>query len=124
MNKLKIKPINLLSENKNGATHTLAGGAVEGYLLAFRKQGSVSGNHWHEGKSKGKNPERIILVNGSFSLFVKDLDTKEESTQVIKAPLEILIYPRLLHTLTAVEDCAFLEFNSVEEHKADTFYPE
>ncbi len=123
MKKLEIKPINLLSENNNGATYTLAGGATEGYLLAFRKQGSVSGNHWHEGKSKGKNPERIILVRGSFSLYVKDLDTEKTSTQVIKAPLEILIYPRLLHTLTALEDCAFLECNSVEEHKADTFYP-
>lgn len=122
--KLDIRAISLLSENDKGATYTLGGGNPEGYLLAFRNKGSVSGNHWHEGKSAGKNPERIILVKGAFSLYAKDLDTAEAFTQRIDAPAEVLIYPRLLHTLTALEDCAFLECNSLEEHKADTYYPD
>jgi hypothetical protein len=124
LRKLEIQPIDLLSTNNRGATYTLSGGTVEGYLLAFRTKGSVSGNHWHEGKSKGKNPERLILVSGSFKLDVTDLDTGEEASHALVAPVEVKIYPRLLHTLTALEDSAFLECNSLEEHKADTYYPD
>lgn len=124
MMKLKIKSIQPLSSNEKGSTSTLEGGQTQGYILAYRKAGSVSGNHWHEGYSKGKNPERIILVEGSFLLQAKDLDTMETYLHTVTAPCEVLIYPRLLHTLTALQDCIFIECNSLQEHKDDTFYPE
>ncbi len=95
----------------------------KGFLLSYRNKGSVSGNHWHEGKSGAKNPEILLLTSGEIKLYAKDLDTGDEQIQNLKAPAVIEICPRLLHTLTAVSDCAFLEFNSLEEHKADTNYP-
>jgi hypothetical protein len=31
--------------------------------------------------------------------------------------------PNVLHTLKAETDLIFLEFNSLKEHKSDTYYP-
>ncbi len=124
MEKLKIRKIEQLSENERGSTYELAGSRAEGYLLAYRRKGSVSGNHWHEGKVGGKDPERLLLLQGKIALYAKDLESGEEYEQQVTAPSEILIYPMLLHTLTALSDCSFLEFNSLDEHKADTVYPE
>ncbi len=123
MEKVQIERLKPFANDKRGRTYELPGGVADGHLLAFRKAGSVSGNHWHEGRSKGKDPEILLLVSGEIELMARDLKTNEELKVAVEAPARITIHPNVLHTLTANTDCCFLEFNSLEEHKADVKYP-
>ena len=119
----ELQEISHLSSNENGSTYALDAIKSEGYLLASRKAGSISGNHWHEGKSAAKNPESLLLISGSVKLNFKQIKTGESKARSVKAPQVIKIYPQVLHTLEAQTDIVFLEFNSLDEHKADTHYP-
>jgi dTDP-4-dehydrorhamnose 3,5-epimerase-like enzyme len=89
----------------------------------MRKQGSISGNHWHKGVSAAKNPESLLLISGSISLVFKHMETGEEEEIKTEGPKLIKIMPNVLHTLKAETDLIFLEFNSLKEHKSDTYYP-
>lgn len=117
---LKITPLKQLGENVFGKTFELTARSTRDYLLAYRKAGSVSGNHYHEGKSEGKNPEQLILVSGEAEIYAKDINTGEEHTERVNAPTLISIGAFILHTVTAITDISFFELNSLEEHKADT----
>jgi dTDP-4-dehydrorhamnose 3,5-epimerase-like enzyme len=119
----EIQELNLLSTNNNGSTYELAAIKSEGYLLATRSAGTTSGNHWHNGQPVAKNPESLLLIKGSVKLSLKHIKTEEQVQLKIVAPKMIKIMPQVLHKLEAITDIIFLEFNSLEEHKADTFYP-
>ncbi len=121
---LKITPITKLGENEFGKTFEFTTRATKGYLLAYRKAGSVSGNHYHEGKSEGKNPEQLILVSGEAEIYGRDINTGKELKEKVSAPTLISIGAYILHTVTAITDISFFELNSLEEHKADTKYPD
>lgn len=112
-----------LSSNENGSTHEFAAIQSEGYLLASRKAGTLSGNHYHKGECLAKNPESLVLVQGKVKLSVKALATGYHEERVIDAPMIIRIKPKVIHTLEALTDIIFLEFNSIAEHLADTYYP-
>lgn len=119
----EIHEIRHLSSNESGSTYAMASIKSEGYLLASRKAGSISGNHWHTGKSAAKNPESLLLISGSVRLNFQHIETGEKAEIIVEAPRLIKIYPQVLHTLEAQTDIIFFEFNSLEEHKADTQYP-
>lgn len=123
MQSVRVKSINLLSENDQASTYTFNNEADKEYILAYRKAGSVSGNHYHSGSSEGKNPERLLLVSGKAKLKWRKVDDKEWQSSEISAPCMLEIFPNTVHTLTAISDISFLEFNSLEDHKQDTFYP-
>ncbi|PTM05883.1 MAG: hypothetical protein DA405_02180 [Bacteroidetes bacterium] len=112
-----------LSSNESGSTHEFAAIQSEGYLLARRKAGTLSGNHYHKGESLAKNPESLVLVQGRVKLSVKSLETGDNEERVIDSPIIIRIKPKVIHTLEALTDIIFIEFNSLEEHKSDTYYP-
>ena len=120
--KYNIIDLQLLGTDERGSSYELKIRQTDGFLLANRKKGSVSGNHWHEGKSKSKNPEILLLISGKMLLEIKDLETNEVYKETLNGPVQVEIYPMALHTLTALEDCIFLECNSLEEHKRDTKY--
>lgn len=119
-----IQVLNKLGENDSGATFTLETRPTSGYIFAQRKAGSKSGNHYHEGVSATKDPEIILLTNGEVHLYAKNLLDGEEMEKTVNAPARIEIGKNILHTLTAISDITFLEFNSIEEHKNDTKYPD
>lgn len=90
-------------------------------LILFRRAGTVSGRHYHKGISHAKDPETLILLNGTCTLNWKHIDDAELQTQVIEGPAQLTI-PRLTwHEVVAETDCLFVECNSIEEHVADTF---
>ena len=119
----ELHEIKHLSSNENGSTYALAAIKSEGYLLATRKAVSISGNHWHAGKSAAKNPESLLLISGFVKLSFEHIETGETAELSVDAPLLIKIYPQVLHKLEAQTDIIFFEFNSLEEHKTDTHYP-
>lgn len=122
MEGVEISAISLLGENENGKTYELSAIPAQGIMVAYRKQGSVSGNHYHKGDSMGKNPEKLLLISGQINLYVQNIESKEEENHTISSPALVQIHSGILHTVTALSDIAFVEFNSLEEHKSDTYY--
>lgn len=123
MQSVRIKPVQLLSENDRASTYTIKNELNKEYILAFRKAGSVSGNHYHKGISEGKRPERLLLLSGKAMLEWKHVEDKEWKNKEITAPCLLEIDPNTVHKIKAISDIGFMEFNSLEEHKQDTFYP-
>ena len=115
--------VNLLSSTEKGTTHEALAIPNEGLILGFRKKGSVNGSHWHNGTVAGKDPEHFFLLEGEMEVYGKHLTSGEEITRVIQAPQVVRIYPKVFHRFTALENCRFLEFNSIAAHEADTHYP-
>lgn len=120
----EVETLNLLSENDKGSTYTVTERSTSEYLLVYRKSGAEFGNHWHEGNSPSKNPEVLLFVGGSMTMWISEPDGGNEECVELNAPLKLKVFPGYLHRFKATSDCSFLEFNSLDEHIADTFYPE
>jgi len=118
---ITITPLALNGNDERGYTaeyeHTHAGKE----LILFRKAGTVSGRHYHKGISKAKDPEILILLNGTCRLNWKHIDDAELQTQLIEGPTKLTIPKLIWHEVIVETDCVFVECNSIEEHVVDTF---
>ena len=92
------------------------------FIMGFREEGSVAGNHYHKGNSYSKNPQVILLSTGKIRLDLENLKTGEKQTFEIQAPKWIKVYPYVWHVITGLTDFSFLEFNSATENGRDTHY--
>lgn len=117
------EPLHLIGENDFGQTLELLNTISNKLLLAYRKAGSVSGNHYHTGNEDSKNPEILYLIAGEVQLELEHLPTGLKEGFPASAPCKVQIYPNTLHRLLAKTDIIFLEMNSLEEHQRDTLYP-
>lgn len=116
-----ITPINLKAADARGALHYFSTERTGEFLLVYRNAGSVSGQHYHKGSSAGKNPEDMLLVQGSATLHWKDLNSNQEETVELIAPVRVLIQPNVWHALTAITDIVFVELNSLADGSEDTY---
>lgn len=91
-------------------------------LMLYRKAGTVSGRHYHKGASATKNPEVLLVMHGQCTVNCKHIDDTEIQTTVVTGPTQLEIPPYIWHELIPVTDCVMSELNSIEEHKADTYY--
>jgi len=124
MGYIEIKELTLIGESEAGSTFGFETLARAGFIFAQRKEGTISGNHYHKGLSKSKNPEILLLTAGEAEIDGHLNNGEEVFRQIVKAPVIIKIYPKVIHRIRAITSIQFLEFNSIEEHKADTFYHE
>jgi dTDP-4-dehydrorhamnose 3,5-epimerase-like enzyme len=118
---VQIHPIDVKALDERGALHYFATDRTGEFLLVYRNAGTVSGQHYHKGISAGKNPEDMLLVQGKAALHWKDLETKEEATIQLIAPIRVKIPANIWHELTAITDIVFIELNSLSEGSEDTF---
>ncbi|MCB0699597.1 MAG: hypothetical protein H6551_11610 [Chitinophagales bacterium] len=118
---IKATPIPPLSEDTRGYTAEFENTRTGKHLIVFRKAGSVSGRHYHKGGSATKNPEILLLLNGTCTFNSKHIDDTEITTAEYTGPVRFEIPPYIWHELIPVTDCTFLEQNSVEEHASDTY---
>jgi mannose-6-phosphate isomerase-like protein (cupin superfamily) len=90
-----------------------------------RKEGSISGAHYHKGEIESKNPEKLILIKGVIELYVKDIDTGEEEKHELHENTAFEIPPRIYHEVRAKTDIILLEFNKKgEDYTGDTVIKE
>ena len=115
-----ITPIDLKAADERGALYYFSTDRTGEFLLVYRNAGSVSGQHFHKGISKGKNPEDMLLVQGSATLHWKDLNTNQEETVELIAPVRVLIQANVWHELIAITDIVFVELNSLADGSEDT----
>lgn len=117
---VKINQIDVKAIDERGALHYFNTDRTGEFLLVYRKAGTVSGQHYHKGVSAGKNPEDMLLVQGSATLHWKDLKTNKEETIEIIAPVRVLIQANTWHELIAKTDIVFVELNSLVDGSEDT----
>lgn len=116
-------PLILIGENDLGKTLEVVNSNSNKLILAYRKAGSMSGNHYHTGSEERKNPEVLYLISGEVQLELEHLPTGIKESFTASAPCKLQIFPNTIHRLQAVTDIIFLEMNSLEEHQRDTLYP-
>lgn len=115
-----ILPIDVKAVDERGALHYFNTDRTGEFLLVYRNAGTVSGQHYHKGISPGKNPEDLLLVQGSAKLHWKDLLTNKEETIELIAPVRVKISANTWHALTAISDIVFVELNSLADGSEDT----
>jgi dTDP-4-dehydrorhamnose 3,5-epimerase-like enzyme len=118
---VSVSTIDLKAIDERGALHYFSTDRTGEFLLVYRKAGTVSGQHYHKGKSPGKNPEEMLLVQGSIVMNWKNLGTEEEGSLTIEAPSRVIIEANVWHEVKALTDIIFIELNSLVEGSEDTY---
>ena len=118
---VSISTIDVKAIDQRGALHYFSTNRTGEFLLVYRKAGTISGQHYHKGKSPGKNPEEMLLVQGSITMNWKNLGTEEQGTITIEAPSRVIIKANVWHEVKALTDIIFIELNSLVEGSEDTY---
>jgi dTDP-4-dehydrorhamnose 3,5-epimerase-like enzyme len=116
VSKIEVKAI-----DERGALHYFSTNRTGEFLLVYRKAGTISGQHYHKGNSAGKNPEEMLLVQGSLTMNWKNLETNASDTITIEAPSRVIIEANVWHEVKALTDIIFIELNSLAEGSEDTY---
>jgi hypothetical protein len=118
---VRVIPLDKIGEDERGATHYFNTNRTGQFIVAYRKAGSKSGDHYHKGLSSKKNPERIIIMSGNALLNWKDVRSDKQGVAHIVAPAMVEIDPWAWHLVEATTDIIVFELNGLEDAKLDTF---
>jgi hypothetical protein len=118
---VRVIPLNKIGEDERGPTHYFSTDRTGEFIVAYRKAGSGSGDHYHKGLSPKKNPEQIIILNGTALLNWKDVRSNKNGIEHILAPAMVEIDPWAWHQVVALTDITVFELNGLEDAKEDTF---
>lgn len=118
---VSVSKIDVKAIDERGALHYFSTNRTGEFLLVYRKAGTISGQHYHKGKSPGKNPEEMLLVQGSIHMEWKNLLTEAKGNLTIEAPSRVIIEANVWHEVKALTDIIFLELNSLAEGSEDTY---
>jgi dTDP-4-dehydrorhamnose 3,5-epimerase-like enzyme len=119
--KIEITKIDVKAVDERGALHYFSTDRSGEFLLVYRNKGSISGQHYHKGGAAYKNPENMLLVQGSLLLQWKEIDGTESGEVEVIAPARVLIPAGIWHQVTALTDIVFIELNSLADGSEDTY---
>jgi hypothetical protein len=119
--KIEITKIDVKAIDERGALHYFSTDRSGEFLLVYRNKGAVSGQHYHKGISANKNPEDMLLVQGSLLLQWKEIEGTENGEVEVIAPARVLIPAGIWHQTTAQTDIVFIELNSLADGSEDTY---
>jgi len=119
--KIEITKIDVKAVDERGALHFFSTDRSGEFLLVYRNKGSISGQHYHKGNSANKNPEDMLLVQGSLLLQWKEIEGTEIGEVEVVAPARVLIPAGIWHQVTAQTDIVFIELNSLADGSEDTY---
>ena len=119
--KVEITKIDVKAVDERGALHYFSTDRSGEFLLVYRNKGSISGQHYHKGNSAYKNPEDMLLVQGSLLLQWKEIEGTENGEVEVVAPARVLIPAGIWHQVTAQTDIVFIELNSLADGSEDTY---
>ena len=119
---VEVTPVPKIAEDERGPTHYFDTDRSTQFVCGYRKKGAVSARHYHKGLSVGKNPEKLILFSGEITIHWFDVRNREiNGTEKVIAPAMVTVYPFTWHEVIADTDMIFLELNTLEDGKMDTF---
>ena len=119
---IEIIPLPKIGEDERGATHYFDTDRTGQFIVAYRKAGSASGKHYHKGLAPHKNPEIIIIMQGSAILNWYDVRGTAKGTEKLEAPVMIKIHPWAWHEVIAETNIVVFELNALTDAKDDTFW--
>jgi len=120
MQGVKIIKLNLLKKDDRGFIFEFENRNSSKLLLIKRKKDTVSGGHYHTGKSKMKNPETVVILDGRAKIILKNIKTKEKLIKTFNKPVMFKIDPYIYHKIKALTDIILLDMNSIDDDKGDT----
>ncbi|MFH1276080.1 MAG: hypothetical protein ABIH82_03135 [Candidatus Woesearchaeota archaeon] len=115
MQGVKIIDLEVVKENEKGTTFQFENRQVPKVLLIKRKQGTISGKHYHTGKNPLKDPETFMILDGEAEVILKNIKTKEEFKEIYKKPVMFKLDPYVYHEIRALTDIIFIDMNSIED---------
>ncbi len=119
---IKLEKIPPLREDERGNAYGFEIRPSGCPVVINRKAGTVSGNHYHKGITKSKSPEIFYLAKGKIKLTVRNIETDKEEIHEVEENTKIEIPPKIHHSVLALTDIVFIEFNiEKEDFKSDTF---
>ena len=118
---VSVSTIDVKAIDERGALHYFSTDRTGEFLLVYRNAGTISGQHYHKGKSPGKNPEEMLLVKGSITMSWKNIGTEEKGSLTIEAPSRVIIEANVWHEVKALTDIIFIELNSLADGSEDTY---
>lgn len=62
-----------------------------------------------------KDPETVIMLDGTFEIVLKNIHTLEEFKEIYDIPVMFQISPFIYHEIRAITDIIFLDMNSIED---------
>lgn len=118
---ITVTPIDQIGADERGSNYQFSAEGRSGdFMLCYRKAGSSSGQHYHTGKSEGKNPEVLYLFSGKIAMHWCPLDGKRIETTYAEGPVKIVVPINVWHQLVAETDCCFIELNSLQDVQQDS----
>jgi len=120
MDGVEIIELELVKKQERGSIFQFENRDSSKLILVKRKKGTVSGAHYHTGKSPMKDPETVVFLDGEFELILKNVKTKEESKQTYNRPIMFKLAPFIYHKIVALTDIVLLDMNSIDDDKDDT----
>lgn len=118
--KIEITTFDYIGQDERGTTAEITIDRAGKTLSIFRKEGTVFGNHYHEGKEDTKNPEKFYLLHGKLKFEYRFVEEQTWEEVILDPPSKVDIYPNVIHRVTALEDSYMIELNSLQEHINDT----
>jgi dTDP-4-dehydrorhamnose 3,5-epimerase-like enzyme len=116
-----VKTLDKIGESERGATHYFSTDRTGQFIVAYRKAGSVNGQHYHKGTAVSKNPEQFILMQGEATINWFDVRSDHKGSVKIVAPALVCVEPWAWHEVIADTNFVMFELNGLEDAKEDTF---
>jgi len=120
MEGVRIIELEKVKDDERGTIHQFSNREVSDLLLVKRNKGSVSAAHYHVGKSKEKDPETVVLLEGKAKIIFKNVKTGEHEEGSWEKPVKFLIDPFIYHEIHALTDVILLDMNSIGDDLEDT----
>lgn len=118
---VSVEPLVLIGSDERGATFVFDNDRTGEFIVVHRKKGSISGQHFHQGKTSYKNPERLIILNGIVAMNWRDTRSEANGTVIIEGPAMAKVPAYVWHELVAETDFVMLELNALADGQGDTF---
>ncbi len=112
---VNLEKVSILKDDERGISCDFSARESGYFIVLYRKEGTVSGNHYHKGTIKSKSPETFYLASGKIELIVRDIETKEEEKYIIEEKTKFEIPPYIYHKVKALTDIILLELNTSKE---------
>ncbi|MBC8495122.1 hypothetical protein H8D36_03145 [archaeon] len=120
MEGVEIIDLEVVKEQERGSIYQFDNRDSSKLLLVKRKKGTISGAHYHTGKSPLKDPETVVILDGEAEFILKNVKTKEEFRKVYNKPTMFKLAPFIFHEIRAHTDIVLIDMNSIDDDKGDT----
>jgi dTDP-4-dehydrorhamnose 3,5-epimerase-like enzyme len=116
-----VEPLALIGSDERGATFVFDNDRTGQFIVVHRKKGSISGRQFHKGRTAHKNPEKLLIMQGTARLNWRDTRSEATGSALVEGPAMVQVPAYVWHELVAETDFVMLELNALADGQGDTF---